>query len=282
MKKIVITGAAGFLGKRIALAYQNRYLVSTPAHREMDITKKESVIKYILENEPDIVIHCAAVSDVGVCEKNPETSWKINVDGSVNIAEVCQKKQIKCILCSSDQVYMGSGKQEPHKETEVLEPVNHYGRQKLQAEKLCQKVNPDSVLLRLSWMYDTKSLSETEHGDFMRTLLQNMKQKQELSFPIYDKRGITDVHLVVENLEKVFELPGGIYNYGSENGYTTYEMMEKLFLALDIKNVNLVKNMDAFQSHPRNLTMSLDKLQKYGIEFPATYEQLHRILKKEV
>ncbi len=280
MEKMLITGATGFLGSRIKDYYKNQYEICTPSHREMEITDEDAVRMVFKREQPDLVIHCAAVSDTGKCEREPELSWKVNVDGCRNIAKAANDIGAKCLICSSDQVYFGSDIMEPHSEDEKLLPANLYGREKLQAEAECLNVNSDCVLLRLTWMYDTKSRSLHEHGDFMRTLLAKLDTDEILSYPIYDVRGITDVKEVIKNLQKAFALPGGVYNFGSPNEDSTYKTVEKLFEELGLCLERIQKNEVSFKEKPRNLAMSQKKLNSYGIEFSSTAEGLLRNLRK--
>ncbi len=279
MNKLLVTGASGFLGSRIVEYYKDKFEILAPSHSEMDITNEEEVARIFNKNKPNIVIHCAAISDVGMCEKEPERSWKINVDGCVNIAKAAADMSAKCIICSSDQVYFGSTITGAHSEEEVLQPFNLYGREKLTAEQKCLEVNADCVLLRLSWMYDTRTMNAAEHGDFMRTLLQNMELGKMLSYPVHDVRGITSAHEVVRNLEKAIELPGGVYNFGSPNDRSTYETVYEVFTKLGLDVSRLQKNEDAFRDNPRNMSMSQDKINKYGIRFSTTENGLMQELR---
>lgn len=270
MKKLLITGASGFLGRRILEYYKETYEICAPAHKEMDITDEQFVMAIIEKEHPDYVVHCAAISDTGKCEKEPERSWRINVDGSRNIAKAAKKAGAKCLICSSDQVYFGSEISKPHNEDESVMPANVYGREKLQAEQECLEVNEDAVLLRLAWMYDTKTISEKEHGDFMRTLFEKLSANETVSYPVYDKRGITDVNEVVVNIEKAFTLPGGVYNFGSLNHESTYDTVKQAFEEAGWDSQKVLKNEQAFADKPRNLTMSQEKLNQYGITFTET------------
>lgn len=280
MKKILVTGATGFLGSRIVDFYRGKYDVCAPTHSELDIVDEKNVFNILNKYNPDIVIHCAAVSDVGICEKEPEKSNKINVEGSINVARASAIIRARCIVCSSDQVYFGSSMEGAHKEEEEVQPVNLYGKGKLKAEQECLKVNPDCILLRLSWMYDIRTIKEGEHGDFFRNLLPKINDISELYYPIYDKRGITDVNEVVQNLEKTFLIPGGVYNFGSPNDRSTFETIYKVFENVGVSVSRLRKNEEAFKDKPRNICMCQDKIEKYGVFFSTTVNGLSGNLEK--
>lgn len=285
MKKLLVTGASGFLGSRVVEHYAGKYEVYAPGHRKMDITDKGSVARALGNFQPDVVIHCAAVSDVGRCEKEPEYSWSINVDGSVNIAEASKDAGAKCILCSSDQVYFGQNASlscAARREDEALDPIPFYGKEKWKAEQECLKANPDCVLLRLSWMYSLEAGREGEHGDFLRTLLSQIRAKSTIKAPVYDRRGITPVYEVVENLEKVFEVPGGVYNFGSPNGKGHYETVCEVFQNVGLDIGRLQENREAFCQNPRNISMCQEKINHYNIFFSSTQEALSRDLPQAV
>ena len=126
MKKLLITGATGFLGSRIAAYYKENYEIFAPTHSEMDITDEAGVLHYFKTYRPDIVIHCAAVADVGTCEKQQEHSWNVNVVGTENIVKGAKEISAKCICCSSDQVYCGIVRDEPNAEGSIINPTNLY------------------------------------------------------------------------------------------------------------------------------------------------------------
>ncbi len=284
MRKLLITGASGFLGSRLVSFfreksfYEEKYEVLAPTHEEMDICDEAGAEAFFIEKQPEIVIHCAAVSDTGRCEREPEWSERINVDGAVHVAKAAAKISAKCILCSSDQVYFGSREQGAHRETEILQPANVYGKQKLWMEERCLMENPDCVLLRLSWMYDKETKNVAEHGDFLRTLLEKLKTEDPLVYPICDTRGITDVMEVVKNLEQTFMLPGGVYNFGSPNTASMYETMCEVFRELGWNTDRICRNEEAFRENPRNLAMDQGKLAAAGIHFTDTKKQLVRNL----
>lgn len=275
--KLLITGAAGFLGRRTAAYFRSLgFPVLTPSHREMDITQAEAVRSWFRENRPEAVIHTAAVSDTGLCQQQPEWSQTVNVDGCLHLARCCREFGGKLVLCSSDQVYSGSSFPGPHAEEEPVSPNNVYGNQKRLAEQRCLEILPDTVCLRLSWMYSKTSLPG-EHGHFLTTLKAALEDETKpLIWPVYDRRCITDVDTVVRNLPLTLKLPGGVYNFGSENHESTYETVKQLLQQLGTEEAlaRLTPNEAAFADTPRNLTMDTAKIQEAGIFFPTTKQGL--------
>lgn len=284
MKQVLITGGTGFLGRRAAAHFKALgFRVLTPSHGELDIVEESSVQKWFREHKPEAVIHTAAISDTGLCQQKPEWSQKVNVDGCVHLAKACKDIGAKLVLCSSDQVYSGSPLPGPHRETETVTPNNVYGNQKLQAEVKCLEILPETVCLRLSWMYSRDSFPG-EHGHFLTTLRAALEDASlPLTWPVHDRRGITDAEAVVENLPKALNLPGGVYNFGSENTVSTYETVKELLTRLGktAALARLTPNEAAFTDHPRDISMDTGKLREAGIFFPTTAEGLYSALKKE-
>ena len=274
MKKMLITGASGFLGSRIAQYYKDKYEIICPTHGQMDIADEKSVSDFFMTHKPDLVVHCAAISDVGRCEREQEFSWSINVVGTENVVRLSKEVGAKCVCCSSDQVYFGSEKMKAHREDECLEPANVYGKEKLHAEESCLKIYDKSVHVRLSWMYDAE---DKKRMDFIKQLKACLKESKEVVFSAKDKRGITDVWEVVRNIERALELPGGVYNFGASNDKSTYEMVIEIGHELGY-NSSYVCEME--NANFRNLTMDQDKVAHYGIMFSSTKDGVIRNLKK--
>uniref|UniRef100_UPI0040579E02 SDR family oxidoreductase n=1 Tax=Agathobacter sp. TaxID=2021311 RepID=UPI0040579E02 len=279
MKKILLTGASGFLGSHILTYYKEKYQIFAPSHSEVDIADLDSVFKYFENHKPDIIIHCAAISDTGSCEKNPNLSFTVDVTGSENIAKASLLFGAKCIFCSSDQVYCNSAYENANFETDIVTPYNVYGKHKLAAEHSCLALNADGVHLRLAWMYDSKIDMTAPRNDFAKQLLHSINEKSNLALPINDKRGIADVWEVVKNIEKTFDLPGGVYNFGSSNHKSTYETA---LAVLDALHCDASYLKEKVYDKARNLSMSQEKLNSYGIHFSSTEDALIRCLKKYI
>ena len=278
--KLLVTGGSGFLGRRTAACFEELgWQVLAPSHKELDITDETGVFRYFQENRPTAVIHTAAVSDTGLCQRDPAWSEKINVDSCGILGKACHEFGAKPVFCSSDQVYFRSPAPGPHRETDILTPGNVYGGQKLRAEQVWLEICPETVCLRLSWMYAREDLPG-QHGHFLATLKAAMADESKiLTFPVYDRRGLTDVQDVVANLPKALRLPGGAWNFGSENEENTYETVKNLLKKLGSAALHrLTPNETAFADIPRDISMDLTKLNGAGICFPTSFDALYHAL----
>lgn len=297
MKKILITGGSGFLGSRICWYLKQKseqvdvlsqkktnkcYEVYAPSHKEMDIIDFESVKAYIQEIKPEVVIHCAAISDTGYTEEHKEESFEINVIGTENLAKVTGQMGIRFIFMSSDQIFNGKTIVGENYEKTVDacveerddKPINEYGRQKKEAEKRSLMANPNTVALRLTWMYDISREGMKTNRNLLTNLLEAHKNGDKLKFARHEYRGITNVWEVVTNLEKVFDIPSGVYNYGSENDKPTIEVARKAVWPLNLPEEIVEEDIERFAERPRNLTISNKKLRDVGIEFRNTVDGL--------
>ena len=89
--KVMITGGSGFLGSRLAYYYRERYELLLPTHSELNVSREEAVRAYLELYRPDVVIHCAALSNTWYCEQHPEESHRVNVQCTVRLAKACKR-----------------------------------------------------------------------------------------------------------------------------------------------------------------------------------------------
>ena len=119
---------------------------------------------------------------------------------------------VKCVMFSTDQVYSGCAGEGPYSEEETA-PSNLYSCHKLEMEERTLDINPDTVLLRATWMYDMPKYGVPNRGNF----LVNMLGQADISFSSTQHRAVTYVREVSGWIRQAALLPGGAYNYGSEN-----------------------------------------------------------------
>ena len=224
---------------------------------------EDEVRRIVLESGADTIIHTAAISDIGECEKDPEGSYIANVQLPIYLAKAC--KGIKLICFSSDQVYSGSKEEGPYTE-DMTCPSNLYSKHKLEMESRVLDINPDAVLLRAEWMYDYY-LKKSNY--FMNIL----NAKSSLSVSECQYRGLTYVKEVAQNMEKVALLPGGAYNFGSETKKPIYEITKE-FLELIGKDLMIEKTQKS-----QNLWMNCEKARRLGVDFSTVENGLLKCAK---
>lgn len=269
MKKILITGSSGFLGSRLAYYLKDKYELLLPSHAELNVSREEAVRVYLEEQRPDVVLHCAALSNTWYCEQHPEESHRVNVQGTVRIAKACKLIGAKLIFMSSDQVYNGTPMLGALKEEDVLQPVNIYGQHKLECEQRAGWNNPDSVGLRLTWMYDLPEIKMKQNTNIMVNLQKAHQEANTIRVATREYRGVTYVWDVVRNIDKAIALPGGAYNFGSGNTLNSYELhlqIANLMGLQDSPNWILPDN-DRFSEQERNLTMDCSLIEQHNIYF---------------
>lgn len=281
-KKILITGSSGFLGSRLAYFLKGKYDLLLPTHGELNVSREEVVRAYIEEHRPDIVLHCAALSNTWYCEQHPDESHRVNVQGTVRIAKACKLTGAKLIFMSSDQVYNGTPMLGPLKEDDVVQPVNIYGQHKLECEQRAQWNLPDSVGLRLTWMYDLPDSSLKLNTNILVNLQKAICEDRTINVASHEYRGVTYVWDVVRNIEKTFSLPGGIYNFGSGNTLNSYELHLQVANIMRLNNPQdwIHPDNERFSEQERNLTMDCSLIEKHGIHFPNSLEGIEEAINR--
>ncbi|MBR2527091.1 MAG: sugar nucleotide-binding protein [Blautia sp.] len=256
--KILVTGARGFVGARIMDEWNEA--IPAPSLRGAN----EDAIRQLLDTvDPDVIIHTAAISDIPACEKNPDASYQANVEIPVWLA----KTGVKLVAFSTDQVYSGCNDEGPYRE-EAAEPANLYARHKLEMERRTLEANPNTVLLRATWMYDMPIYRIANRGNFLVNMLRN----KELSFSSTQHRAVTYVREVAYHIMEAASLPGGVYNYGSENEFTMMDtalwLKKTLSLPIMIHDAGLL----------HNLWMDCSRIKNNGIHFNSTLDGLRECM----
>jgi dTDP-4-dehydrorhamnose reductase len=252
--KIMITGAHGFVGARAVERYRN----AVPVPAELTRNPGGGLADFVKRHRPDVILHTAAISDIGTCEADPEASFRANVLLPVYLAQAAEGAKLICF--SSDQVYSGRSDAGPYTEDAVC-PANTYARHKLEMERRVLDISPEAVMLRAEWMYGYY----LKKPNFLMNLL---NAEDAICFSSRQHRGVTYVKEVAEQMDAVLTLPGGVYNFGSETEKTIYEIAGG-FLSLIGKDVRL---LDGPPRH--NLWMDCKKASALGIHFSRVEDGL--------
>lgn len=174
--KILVTGANGMLGQDLCSKLCDVDFIDEVVETDienLDITNELQVKKVITEQKPDIVIHCAAYTNVDKSEEERELAKKINVNGTENIAKTCSEIKSIMVLISTDYVFDGK-KNDKYLPSDKPNPINYYGQTKFEAEKIVQKYCKKYYIIRTSWLYG-------HHGkNFVETMIKLAKEGKDL------------------------------------------------------------------------------------------------------
>jgi len=246
-KTILITGAGGQLGQTLALKSQDQsdYNWIFLDKEKLDITVAEKVARIFSETRPDLCIHCAAYTNVNDAEKQFELAYKINVEGLKNIAEACNFHNTTLIHFSTDYVFDGK-KAQPYTEKDVPNPLNIYGKTKLDSEKFLLQNNQKAYVIRTSWLY-----SKTHGKNFYRTILSKLKTGEAIEV-VDDQIGSpTSTTQVIDFLVELLAKnpPFGIYHCAGK------EILSWFSFALSIANEHQIQpKIKAVKTPPNGIS----------------------------
>lgn len=221
--KILVTGAKGMLGQDLCPILEDEdFDVIETDIENLDITNTENIDEVFNIYKPDFVIHCAAYTNVDKAEEEKELAFKINAEGTKNLAASCQKSDIPILYISTDYVFDGSkkGKYIPDDKTN---PINIYGASKLSGEEAV-KQNSKYYITRTSWLYG-------HHGkNFVETMI-SLKDKEEIKV-VDDQIGcptwtVELANAIVKIITK--ELPYGTYHVCGSGNTSWFGFAKKIF-----------------------------------------------------
>ena len=181
MTTVLITGASGQLGMSLKKIFNSKYeIISTTGNNisgvssiYLDVTNPVLFKEVVEMTNPDLVVNLAAMTSVDLCEKNPELAYAINIGGVDNLVNAFRGP---IIHVSTDYVF--DGESGPYKEEDTTNPLNVYGRSKLESEKLLLDQSEDSLVIRSNVLYDYSSKSR---ASFLNWVVDSLNQEKEIS-----------------------------------------------------------------------------------------------------
>lgn len=281
--KILLVGAGGFLGCRVARYWATRYRCMSLSHRDLDLSSPDDVCRLLDLYRPDWVVLTAALSNTGYCAAHPDESERVNLWGTVNVARACRQTGARLLYMSSDQVYNTCACGGVLTEEQARTPKGPYAIHKLRAEQEVSFLLPEtSVGLRLTWMYDDPGSPLRAGRHLLAQLAGARHSGQPLQMAVHDHRGLTFVWDVVRQLDRCFRLPAGVYNFGCANRLNAYETVWQAVACSwgeDEANRLVVPAQAPFAPQGRNLLMDTGKAAAFGIRFGETLQTLIQHLK---
>jgi len=275
--RILVTGKNGQLGRSIQKTVNadtkignnqssNEYIFV--CREDLDLSSKSSISHYFGNNDKfDLIINCAAFTQVDKAEQEAELANQINHLAVKQLASIASNQQSRLIHISTDYVFDGESNK-LYLETDTPNPINIYSRTKLAGEKALQSVMPmNALVIRASWLY-------SEYGNnFVSTMLKLGKEQDELSV-INDQMGsptyaadLADAILEIIKHKKFRDVAQTtqIYNYSNEGEISWYEFAKEIF---KIEKIDCKVNSITTQQYPtpakrpRNTLMKKDKIVK--------------------
>ena len=208
MKKVLVTGCNGKLGRAIQKEYAGdvTFILTDVAEGEgitsLDITDIDAVMSLVLNEKPDVIINCAALTNVDGCEKMWDLAYKINAIGPRNLAIAATAVGAKLVHVSTDYVFAGT-ERTPRTEFDTPDPISAYGKTKLEGEQFVRQFAEKFFILRTAWLYG-------DGKNFVKTMVRVAKTHDEVSV-VCDQFGSPTSAV---ELAKMIHFLEGTDNYG--------------------------------------------------------------------
>lgn len=238
--KILITGANGQLGRELTKQYANKnveLLLTDVA--DLDITNGEMVYSYVSKNRPDVIINCAAHTQVDKCETEIDLAYKINTIGPKNLAQAAYSIGAEIVQVSTDYVFDGEGNEELT-EFHKANPQTVYGKTKYEGELMVKSLNPKHYIVRTAWLYG-------DGNNFVKTMINLSKSNSKISV-VNDQVGspTSTVDLAKVIIKLVDEKNYGVFHCTCKGFCTWYEFTKEIFRIKDIKTEVVPCTTDEF------------------------------------
>lgn len=232
--KVLVTGAKGMLGQDLCPIFEDAgaFVIETDVDT-LDITNAEQVKQVLTDIRPDLVVHCAAYTNVDKAEEDLKTAELINVTGTENIAEACGKLGITLVYISTDYVFDGT-KNSPYKPDDKPNPINIYGKSKLKGEEAVQKHCKRFYIARTSWLYG-------HYGkNFVETMLTLAKKVPDGEQPelkvVNDQFGCPTWTMdLAGGIAELLEKPYGVYHLCGSGETSWYGFAKEIFKLANIE-----------------------------------------------
>lgn len=285
MLNVLVTGAGGQLGsemRRLGSAASNDYLFTDAA--ELDITDAGAIRRTMAERRIDVVVNCAAYTDVERAEREPATADRLNREAAGVLAAAVREADAMLIHISTDYVFDGASP-EPYTEESPAAPQSVYGRTKLAGEEAIRASGCKHLILRTSWLY-----SEYGHN-FLKTMLRLTAERERLNV-VFDQTGTPtyagDLALAIFSIVEKGMYAGneGTYHFSDEGACSWYDFAVEIAAAVghDKCRIEPCRTADYPTAARRPAYSVLDKSKlkrTFGIEIPHWRESmrycLHRI-----
>lgn len=279
---ILVTGANGQLGQELRSLPKTDATYFFTDIEELDITQIESIQHFVSENQINVIINCAAYTNVSKAEEEIDKAELINTQAVANLANIAKNNNAVLIHISTDYVFGGNCVNTPIKEDATTNPLGVYGRTKLMGEKEIIKSGCKYIIIRTAWLYSAYG------NNFVKTILRLSKEKESLNV-VYDQVGTPtyagDLALVIKMIaESDFRHKQGVYHFSNEGAISWYDFAQAIVELSESKcEINACSSDDFGDSVSRPNYSVLDKAkikQTIGLSIPYWKDSLKVCLSK--
>ncbi len=219
--RICLLGGTGQLGYELQRVLKDEELFSC-GRRDFDITNIDKTHEALRTINPDVIIHAAAVTDVDLCEDRMELAFKVNGRATANVAEVANTIKSRLVYISTDYVFDGE-KGSAYNEADKENPINIYGKSKLQGEEAVKSHMDKYFIVRTAWLYGHKG------KNFIKSIL-SLANNNSLLTVVNDQQGCPTYGFDLS--EAIYQLINndsyGIYHFVNEGQATWYDFAEEI------------------------------------------------------
>ena len=282
--KFLVTGAAGQLGREwVHFLNEKKVPFEAFTSAELDITNRKAVHQKINRSQPNVVINCAAYTDVDGAESESKKAFRVNETGVKNLAEVCEATGIKLVHFSTDYVFAGSDEDQSkypngYDEDAKTDPVNTYGKSKEAGENVLQQANCEWLLVRISWLCGRYG------SNFVKTMLRLGTERKELQV-VDDQIGCPS--LAFDVVEKTYQLletgQKGVYHISCRGKISWADFAEEIFSQSRLKVTVHRVSSDEYPfvvKRPAFSLLSNRKAEKEGLRILPWKKGLSKLLEQ--
>lgn len=276
--RVLVTGAGGQLGRDVCRELERRGIdYRGLSSGQMNVSDAQAVRSAAGAYRPDAVIHCGAYTKVDRAEDEPEKCWRVNADGTRNVALTCRETGAKLVYISTDYVFSGAG-QTPYEVTDGVGPLNVYGASKLAGELAVRTLAPASFIVRSSWAFGA------DGGNFVKTMLRLAERQDQLSV-VCDQVGSPTytADLAALTCDMIGTEKYGVYHATNEGFCSWAEFAAEIFRLCGRRTKVLPVPTEGYPTRavrPRNSRLSKDSLERAGFHrLPDWHDALERFIR---